>query len=126
MTPEQGERVQAILLDLDERRIDRHAALARVERVFDAEVERLTRECVRLTFDQPPFDGESVKMVRETFCVAQGAVGREKHDRWQEHVNRLQRLCDICDQHRPLGPDGRHGNLHTPTCGCEDKPEVKS
>ena len=24
------------------------------------------------------------------------------------------------DHHRPLGPDGTHGDLHTPTCGCED------
>lgn len=23
------------------------------------------------------------------------------------------------DEQRPLGPDGKHGNRHTPTCGCE-------
>ena len=28
----------------------------------------------------------------------------------------------VLDHHRPLGTDGKHGDLHTPTCGCEDKP----
>lgn len=37
-----------------------------------------------------------------------------------EHIDRLQRLINACDDHRPLGPDGKHGNRHTPTCGCED------
>lgn len=23
--------------------------------------------------------------------------------------------------HRPTGADGKHGTLHTETCGCEDK-----
>lgn len=25
------------------------------------------------------------------------------------------------DVHRPLGPNGKHGKLHTTTCGCEEK-----
>lgn len=70
--------------------------------------------------------GDSVKMLRETFCVAQGHILRstsEPEEQRQRHADRLQRLCDICDEHRPLGPDGKHGSRRcTPTCGCEDKP----
>lgn len=62
------------------------------------------------------------KMVRETLCVAQAAVARATGtgDRDDEHIARLQRLIDECDRHRPLGQDGKHGDLHTPTCGCDD------
>lgn len=61
------------------------------------------------------------KMLRETLCVAQTEVGNSpwNEDRKLEHLDRLQRLIDACDQHRPLGPDGKHGDLHTPTCGCD-------
>jgi hypothetical protein len=64
------------------------------------------------------------KMLRETLCVAQWRIGNSSldEDRKWEHVNRLQRLIDECDRHRPLGPDGKHGDLHTPTCGCDRKP----
>lgn len=34
----------------------------------------------------------------------------------------IQLLINEIDRHRPLGPDGTHGNLHTASCGCEDKP----
>lgn len=64
------------------------------------------------------------KMLRETLCVAQTMIGLFFIDdgrKW-EHSNRLQRLIDACDAHRPLGPDGKHGDRHTPTCGCEDLP----
>lgn len=76
------------------------------------------RPCVDMTSR-----GDTVKMLRETLCVAQCDVGnyRAKSDRRNEHVERLGRLLDICDEHRPLGPDGTHGNLHTTTCGCDDK-----
>lgn len=63
---------------------------------------------------------DSVKMLRETFCVAQTFIGLSGLPRAYEHVLRLQRLIDECDRHRPLGPDGKHGNLHTTSCGCED------
>lgn len=60
------------------------------------------------------------KMIRETLCVAQTVGGiRTQDSRHREHIDRIQRLIDACDVHRPLGPDGKHGNLHTPTCGCE-------
>lgn len=64
---------------------------------------------------------DSPKMLRETLCVAQSRFGNSllDEDRKMEHINRLQRLINECDRHRPLGPDGKHGNLHTLTCGCE-------
>lgn len=64
---------------------------------------------------------DSPKMLRETLAVAQARIGQSKHDggRKAEHIARLQRLIDECERHRPTGPDGRHGNLHTPTCGCK-------
>jgi hypothetical protein len=62
------------------------------------------------------------KMLRETLCVAQARIGNSSldQDRKVEHVARLGRLIDECDRHRPLGPDGKHGELHTLTCGCDD------
>jgi hypothetical protein len=36
----------------------------------------------------------------------------------------LASLIDEIDRNRPLGPDGTHGDRHTPTCGCEDKKVV--
>lgn len=64
---------------------------------------------------------DSPKMLRETLCVAQSWIGNVWHPRAGEHLARLQRLIDECDRHRPLGPDGKHGDLHTDTCGCEDR-----
>lgn len=29
------------------------------------------------------------------------------------------RLIEIMSLHRPVGPDGKHNNRHTPTCGCD-------
>jgi hypothetical protein len=63
---------------------------------------------------------DTPKMLRETLCVAQTHVGLSGDPRAREHADRLQRLIDECDRHRPLRPDGKHGNFHTPTCGCED------
>lgn len=65
------------------------------------------------------------KMLRETLCVAQSRIGNSPLDagRRMEHIYRLQRLIDECDRHRPIGPDGKHGNRHTRTCGC-DKPTL--
>ena len=64
---------------------------------------------------------DSIKMLRETFCVAQAAINATVPDidRRAEHVDRLQRLIDDCDRQRPLGPDGKHDDRHTPTCGCD-------
>lgn len=65
---------------------------------------------------------DSPKMLRETLCVAASAVGQQMTSDGpakRAHIDRLQRLTDECDRHRPLGPDGKHGDRHTPTCGCE-------
>jgi len=62
------------------------------------------------------------KHLRETMCVAQGAVLREGHPGAWLHADRISSIIDVCDQHRPLGPDGKHGTRRcTPTCGCIDK-----
>lgn len=61
------------------------------------------------------------KMMRETLCIAQLWFGLSQRPDRESHVARLQILIDECDRHRPFGPDGKHGNLHTETCGCEDK-----
>lgn len=60
------------------------------------------------------------KMLRETLCVAQQRIHAVDDPRNIEHSARLQRLIDEIDQMRPLGPDGKHNNRHTPTCGCPD------
>lgn len=62
---------------------------------------------------------DTPKMVRETLCVAQMAVGQLGDDRSKEHVDRLQRMIDAVDSHRPLGDDGKHNKRHTDTCGCK-------
>lgn len=64
---------------------------------------------------------DSPKMLRETLCLAQSRIinsGLDQHRR-DADVARLQLLIDECDRHRPLGPDGKHGDLHTETCGCD-------
>lgn len=64
---------------------------------------------------------DSIKMLRETFSVAQARINGSPLDggRKREHSDRLQRLIDDCERQRPTGPDGTHGDRHTPTCGCE-------
>ncbi len=68
---------------------------------------------------------DSPKMLRETLAMACTAL--QRHDGMDVlnavHVDRIRRLIHECDRHRPLGPDGKHGQRHTPTCGCEDMPE---
>lgn len=65
---------------------------------------------------------DTLKMLRETFCIAQSAIQHRPYDedRKPGHVARLGRLIDDIDRQRPLGSDGKHGNRHTPTCGCDD------
>lgn len=66
------------------------------------------------------------KELRETLAAAQMTIGNfSTTARTQEHIERLQRLINECDRKRPLGPDGKHGNRHTPECGCEDVPLVE-
>lgn len=67
---------------------------------------------------------ETLKMLRETCCVAQTALDYSAAggSRGEEHIERLQRVIAEIDRQRPLGVDGTHGDLHTRTCGCEDAP----
>lgn len=75
-----------------------------------------------LTTDHSP------KMIREALCIAEGAVGRAvssvsvgfSHPEAIATTHVIRDLIRECDRHRPLGPDGTHGNRHTITCGCED------
>jgi hypothetical protein len=66
---------------------------------------------------------DNPKMLRETLSVAQSQIDQyeSRMPRGAEHANRLQRLINECERKRPTGPDGKHGNRHTPECGCEDK-----
>lgn len=56
-----------------------------------------------------------LKMLREALSRAQsGHLTPEDSDRINDLVAEI-------DRHRPLGLDGKHDDLHTPTCGCEDR-----
>lgn len=59
----------------------------------------------------------SIKMLRESLCQRQ-VEQRE----WPSDIRAsVQDLIHLIDMHRPLASNGKHGNLHTHTCGCEDK-----
>jgi hypothetical protein len=59
----------------------------------------------------------SLKMLREHLCADQAKWQSE----WPEGIQAaVDVLINMIDRHRPLGTDGKHGNLHTSTCGCED------
>jgi hypothetical protein len=61
----------------------------------------------------------SIKMLREHLCADQARWQRE----WPSDIDSaVHVLIKMIDRHRPLGANGKHGDLHTPTCGCEDKP----
>lgn len=65
----------------------------------------------------------SLKMVRETLCVAQHLINAfDGSGRKDANSALLQDLINDIDRQRPLGADGKHGDRHTPTCGCEDVP----
>ncbi|MEQ4566234.1 hypothetical protein [Paenarthrobacter sp. CAP02] len=66
---------------------------------------------------------DSLKMIRETMCLAEHALhvsARTGSSRPSKgDFARIQRILDDIDRQRPLGSNGKHGNLHTQTCGCE-------
>lgn len=64
---------------------------------------------------------DSPKMVREALCRVQAVIELYSDSRVRRDIEIVNRLIDECDRNRPLGPDGTHGDRHTPTCGCEDK-----
>lgn len=65
-------------------------------------------------------ESRSVKMMRETLCAAQSAVQHSPYDECAKahRTAYIQQLIDELDRHRPTGRGGKHGSLHTPTCGC--------
>ena len=67
-------------------------------------------------------EGPELKALREALCVAQGAISREyvgeQRDYGQRYAQRLAVLIERIDEARPLGSDGKHGDLHTDLCGC--------
>lgn len=93
------------------------------------EIDELRAENTRLRALLPGFETttlhttDHLKTVREALCVAQAAIGNfpNRPLNCPQHIPQLQRLINDIDRQRPLGPNGKHGNLHTPTCQCEDK-----
>lgn len=62
----------------------------------------------------------SPKQLREAMCLAQSRVVGAALSRSASDA--IQMVINECDRHRPLGPDGKHGETrHTLTCGCADK-----
>lgn len=63
------------------------------------------------------------KVLRETLCLAQSlfANGQPFVSNPGSHIATLQLVINECDRHRPVGVDGKHGDRHTKTCGCEDR-----
>ena len=67
-------------------------------------------------------DPENLKSLRETLCMAQSAVqyySSVQQENKMGHIHRIGALIDEIDKHRPLGSNGKHGKLHTATCGCD-------
>lgn len=54
----------------------------------------------------------SPKGLREHLCQQQ-TFAPDERTRWTIHI-----LIDLLDTHRPIGPDGKHDERHTGTCGC--------
>ena len=64
---------------------------------------------------------DTLDALRETLARVETLYGNVAHyDARQALADmaRLSRLIAEIDRQRPLGSDGTHGNLHTPTCGC--------
>lgn len=69
----------------------------------------------------PLVAGKELKGLRENLSAVQNVVLNSNlphHKKW-ELSGPLTQLIQRIDFLRPLGPDGKHGNRHTPTCGCE-------
>jgi hypothetical protein len=63
---------------------------------------------------------DNVKGLRESLELAQYIADLTPGINAALLRRRLQEVIDELDKHRPLGPDGKHGFLHTRTCGCKD------
>lgn len=66
----------------------------------------------------------NLKMAREALCASSFSLSEtyKDKDRVKEFVGFVERIIKEIDILRPLGSDGKHGDLHTPWCGCEDSP----
>jgi hypothetical protein len=65
------------------------------------------------------------KMVREALCAAQSALAERARggmdvDQVPHWIGHLGALINQIDEHRPVGSNGKHGEKHTSTCGCDD------
>lgn len=70
----------------------------------------------------PKIPVSSVKMLREALCSAQSALNlHPRSTRTPYEVDQISEVIRELDKLRPLGVDGKHGNLHTEDCGCLDK-----
>jgi hypothetical protein len=69
----------------------------------------------------------SPKMLLETLCVVEWALQEVERQRpgynaggtIDTHLERVRALMDECNRKRPTGVGGKHGDLHTPECGCD-------
>lgn len=69
------------------------------------------------------------KTLLETLRVAEHALQSLERERpglnaggsIASHRERIRLLMDECERKRPTRSDGKHGNLHTTECGCEDR-----
>lgn len=68
---------------------------------------------------------DTLKMIRETLCLAEAALndrakqGMDTDVIRKQHSRRIAALIEDIDRQRPLGSNGKHDNRHTDTCGCE-------
>lgn len=62
---------------------------------------------------------DDLKMLRETLCLAQWSLNYTGQWGSNYHSDRIQKLINQIDILRPLGSNGKHGNLHTMHCGCD-------
>ncbi|ASR84086.1 hypothetical protein SEA_TEACUP_74 [Arthrobacter phage Teacup] len=62
---------------------------------------------------------ESVKGLREDLCVVQSALNMYPSGDQKSRVRRIGEIINQLDVMRPLGSNGKHGNLHTDKCGCD-------
>lgn len=69
----------------------------------------------------------SPKMLKETLAVVESALSELEKARPGYnaggpivlHKERIAVLIEECTRMRPVGPDGKHGDRHTPECGCK-------
>lgn len=78
-----------------------------VEASFSGNIHRVSEAVDAEISESKLTSPDSIKMLRETLCVAQTRLRPEETaDR-----ARLGRLIHECDRQRPLGSDGKHGGV---------------